>query len=78
MRRSSRTCSAPFFRIFLVSYNGTAWTAGTDYTYDAATGQFATVAGNVTVPAATYTQDPTTGVWTTTPGASTLTVTGTL
>ena len=69
---------SPILQDISVSYNGTAWVAGTDYTYDAATGQFATVAGKVTVPAATYTQDPTTGVWTTTPGASTLTVTGTL
>ena len=38
----------------------------------------ATVAGKVTVPAATYTQDAATGVWTTAPGSSTLTVTGTL
>ena len=49
-----------------------------DYTYDATTGRFATVAGKVTVPAATYTQDAATGVWTTAPGSSTLTVTGTL
>ena len=37
-----------------------------------------TVAGQITVPAATYTQDPTTGVWTITPGVSILTVTGTV
>ena len=64
--------------ILSVTFNGTAWTAGTDYTYDATTGRFATVAGRVTVPAATYTQDAATGVWTTAPGSSTLTVTGTL
>lgn len=58
--------------------NGTALTAGTDYTYDAATGQFTTTAGVITVPAATYTQDAATGVWTTNPGMSTLVVTGTL
>lgn len=69
---------SPILQDISVSYNGTAWVAGTDYTYDAATGQFATVAGKVTVPAATYTQDAATGVWTTAPGSSTLTVTGTL
>ena len=58
--------------------NGTALTAGTDYTYDAATGQFTTTAGVITVSAATYTQDAATGVWTTNPGMSTLVVTGTL
>ena len=31
-----------------------------------------------TVPAATYSQNQTTGVWTTTPGVTTLTVTGTV
>ena len=52
--------------------------AGTGYTYDEATGQFATVPGIITVPAATYTQDPVTGEYTTTPGLATLTVTGTI
>ena len=47
-------------------------------TYNAATGAFATVAGNVTVPAATYTQDPVTGIYTVTPGVATLVVTGTI
>ena len=61
-----------------VMFNGTAWTEPTQYTYDAATGAFATVPGQITVPAATYTQDPTTGVWTGTPGVSVLTVTGTI
>lgn len=61
-----------------VTFNGTAWTEPTQYTYDAATGAFATVPGQITVPAATYTQDPTTGVWTGTPGVSVLTVTGTI
>ena len=42
------------------------------------TGQFATVAGQITVPAATYSQDPATGVYVVQPGVSTLTVTGTV
>lgn len=61
-----------------VTFDGAAWTEGTDYTYDEATGSFATVAGRITVPAATYTQDPTTGNRITTPGVSVLTVTGTI
>ena len=58
--------------------NGTALTAPTQYTYDAATGVFATVAGVVTVPAATFTQDAATGAYSTTPGTAVLTVTGTV
>ena len=61
-----------------VSLNGTALTAPTQYTYDAATGVFSTVAGAITVPAATYTQDAATGAYTITPGTAVLTVTGTV
>ena len=68
----------PILTNLVVTYNGTAWTEGTEYTYNAATGAFATVAGNVTVPAATYTQDPVTGIYTVTPGVATLVVTGTI
>lgn len=60
-----------------VTFNGTAWAEGTNYTYAPATGTFATVAGEITVPAATYTQNAD-GTWTVTPGVSTLTVTGTV
>ena len=42
------------------------------------TGVFTTILGEVTVPAATYTQDPVTGAWITSPGVSTLIVTGTI
>lgn len=62
----------PALNNLTATLNGTALTAGTNYTYDAATGQFTTTAGVITVPAATYTQDAATGVWTTTPGMSTL------
>ena len=65
-------------RDLTVTFNGTAWTDPTNYTYDETTGAFATVLGEVTVPAATYTQDPETGEWTTSPGVSTLIVTGTI
>lgn len=61
-----------------VTFNGTAWTQGTNYTYNETTGEFATVAGQITVPAATYTQDATSGAWLVNPGTSTLTVTGTV
>ena len=60
-----------------VTFNGAVWTEGTDYTYDETTGLFATVPGQITVPAATYTQNSS-GVWVVTPGTSTLTVTGTV
>lgn len=61
-----------------VTYNGTPWTTPANYTYNEATGEFATVLGNITVPAATYTQNPETGEWTTIPGEATITVTGTV
>lgn len=68
----------PILKNLSVSFNGTAWTEGVDYTYDETTGSFATIAGKVTVPAALYAQDPLTGIWITSPGISTLTVTGTV
>ncbi len=61
-----------------VTFNGETWTSPADYTYDETSGVFSSVAGLITVPAATFTQDPTTGVWITTPGVSTLTITGTV
>ena len=60
------------------SFNGVAWTEGTEYTYDDATGTFASTPGAITVPAATYTQDPVSGVWQVTPGSVTLVITGTV
>lgn len=60
-----------------VTFNGTTWTAGTQYTYNQTTGLFTTTAGAITVPAATYTQAAD-GTWTTTPGTATLTITGTI
>ncbi len=54
------------------------WTEGVHYTYDTATGAFATVTGALTVPAATYTQDAATGIYTVDPGVSNLVITGTL
>lgn len=68
----------PILSALVVTYNGTAWTEGTEYTYNPVTGLFTTTAGAITVPAATYTQDPVTGAYSTTPGTATLTVTGTI
>lgn len=61
-----------------VTFNGTAWTSPTKYTYNENTGEFATVAGKITVPAATYKQNKKTGAWSVTPGTATLVVTGTV
>ncbi len=68
----------PILTDLAVTFEGAAWTPGTNYTYNQAAGLFSTVPGQITVPAATYTQDPTTGAYTVTPGVVTLTVTGTI
>ena len=68
----------PILQNLSVTYNGQPWTANTNYTYNTQTGAFATLAGQITVPAATATQDPATGLWSITPGTSTLRVTGTV
>ncbi len=69
---------APILNPITVRLDGTTLTADTDYTYDTATGVFATTPGRITVPAATFTQDTTTGEWTVTPGTSELVVSGTV
>lgn len=61
-----------------VTFNGTVLTENTDYTYDETTGEFATVAGRITVPAATFTTIADTGEVVVTPGLSTLVITGTI
>ena len=68
----------PILTGITVTLNGTALVAGTDYTYNTATGAFSTVAGAVSVPAATYTTDPATGVVSVIPGVTILTVLGTV
>lgn len=67
----------PILSPITVTFNGAAWSEGVNYTYDAATGLFQTLAGQITVPAATYSQN-TDGTWTIRPGTVTLTVTGTV
>lgn len=68
----------PRLSALTVTFEGTTWTQGVEYNYTEADGLFATVPGQITVPAATVTQDPTTGAYTTIPGVATLTVTGTI
>lgn len=68
----------PILSNLSVALDGTPLSEGTEYTYNEATGQFATVPGRITVPAATFTQDPATGVWSVTPGVTVLTVSGTV
>ena len=68
----------PILSGLAVNLDGTAWTEGVQYNYDETTGQFNTVPGQITVPAATYAQDIATGVWSVTPGAVVLTVSGTV
>lgn len=67
----------PILNDIVVRVNGSDVPA-TFYTYNTETGVFETVAGEVTVPAATFTQDPLTGAVTATPGVTVVTVTGTL
>ena len=68
----------PVLRNLTVTFNGTAWSDPTNYTYNETTGMFRTVPGAVTVPAATYTQNSETGEWSTSSGVSTLIVIGTI
>ena len=68
----------PILTALTVTLDGAAWTQGVQYNYNEATCLFATVPGQILVPAATYTQDPVTGAYTATPGIATLVVTGTI
>lgn len=67
----------PVLRNIGVTFDGMVLTAGTDYTYDEATGAFATVAGRIAVPAATFTQGAN-GAYIVSPGTATLVITGTV
>ena len=68
----------PILTALSVTFDGATWTQGVEYNYNEATGLFATVPGQILVPAATYAQDPVTGAYTATPGIATLVVTGTI
>ena len=67
----------PILTNIAVSFNGAAWTRTVQYSYDETTGAFATLPGQITVPAASYTQNAD-GTWTIEPGTATLTVSGTI
>ena len=68
---------APILSGISVTLDGAPWTVGVNYSYSDTTGEFATLPGQLAVPAATYAQNPD-GSWALTPGSVTLTVTGTL
>ena len=68
----------PILTALTVTFDGIVWTQGVQYNYNETTGLFATVPGQILVPAATYVQDPVTGAYTATPGIATLVVTGTI
>lgn len=68
----------PIIEIQSVTLNGVPLAEGTGYTYNAATGQFATVPSVITVPAATVQQDPMTGAWVVSPGTAVLVVNATI
>lgn len=68
----------PILTNLVVTLDGTTWSTPANYTYNEATGEFATVPGQIVVPAATYTQDASTGEWIIDPGVVVLTVTGTV
>ncbi len=67
----------PILTITGVTLNGQALSEPTGYTYNATTGEFATVQSVITVPAATYMQNAD-GSYTVIPGEAVLTVTGTI
>lgn len=68
----------PILSNIVVTLDGVTLTEGTDYTYDATTGLFSTVAGVITLDSATFRQDQTTGLVTVDPGVTVLTVSGTV
>ena len=68
----------PVLTDLAVTFNGAAWTQGVQYNYNENTGLFATVPGQILVPAASYVQNLATGEYSVTPGIATLVVTGTI
>lgn len=67
----------PILDDITVTYNGTVWTEEVNYTYDRTTGEFATLPGQITVPAAEYIRNSD-GTWTVSPGTASLSITGTV
>lgn len=70
-----RDTFAPALTSLAAQYNGAAWAEGTNYTYDEATGEFESLPGQITIPAAEFVQDAS-GAWSVQPGVRTLTITG--
>lgn len=68
----------PILTDLIVTFNDVTWTETVSYTYSEITGEFATVPGQITIPAAVYTQDAVTGEWIVEPGVAVLTITGTV
>ncbi len=68
----------PILSDIVVTFDGTRWVEGTNYTYSETNGVFASLPGQITVPAATFTQDTTTGSWVVNPGVSILVISGTI
>ena len=68
----------PILTDLIVTFNDVTWTENINYTYSETTGEFATVPGQITIPAAIYAQDSVTGEWMVEPGVGVLTVTGTV
>jgi len=67
----------PVLNNITVTVNGEIL-APSEYTYDEATGEFATLPGVITVNEATFTQNPVTGVITVNPSSTVVTVSGTI
>ena len=65
----------PILSDISVSLNDIKWARSVNYSYDETTGAFATLPGQIIVPAASYTQNAD-GTWTVEPGVATLSVTG--
>lgn len=68
----------PILNITEVTLDGEVLTRPDDYTYNETTGEFATVAGKITIPAAAIAQNPNTGIWSRDPGTVVLKITGTI
>ena len=66
----------PILSDLSVTLDGAPLSPDTGYTYDEASGQFNTVPGVITVPAAAVSRDPDTGAFCVVPGQTTLVVTG--
>lgn len=67
----------PILSDITVTVNGTPLSPAS-YSYDETTGEFSTLPGIITVPAATYEQDEATGIISIAPGVTIITVTGTI